>query len=119
MTSYIARTGGQKKRNILRQRELELRGEINRGGPDGKIRRKAERVRSAQLGVIKALIEEATPVSAEQEERFRNRRQKHLKNREFWKGITVEEIVRMYSESNTETHEVNRKRWWDFRERLV
>ena len=55
MTSYVARTGGQKKQNLLRQRELELRGDIRRHETPKNLERRAEKVRAAHLGVIKAL----------------------------------------------------------------
>ena len=111
MTSYIARTGGQKKRNILRQRELELLGEIRRGGTREKMERRAERVRAAQEGVIKTLLHEITVVRAEDEDRARDTRQKLLEQRTFWENVAVQEIVRIYSQSTEEIPQVDRKKW--------
>ncbi len=111
MTGYIARTGGQKKKNILRQRELELRGEIRRGATREKIERRAERVRAAQDGVIKALLHEVTAVRAEDEDRIRDTRQKLLERRTFWENVAVQEIVRIYSQSTEENPQVEPKKW--------
>jgi len=117
MTSYIARTGGEKKKNILRQRELALRGGIRRDSPIDKLHRSAEQVRSAQLGVIKALSVEATPAREEEQEKAKGILQKLQEAREHWERISVDEIVQIYSQDTEEVPFVNRKRWWDFRPR--
>ena len=115
MTSYIARTGGRKKRNILRQKELALRGDIRREVSDEKLQRSAEEVRTAQLGVIKALIHEAEPVCSDDEDRLANTLQRFEEAKEFWTDATVEEIVKMYSSEGDEDVFVERKKWWDSR----
>ena len=43
MPSDIARTRGQKKKNILRQKELALRGDIRREASADKLERSAEK----------------------------------------------------------------------------
>lgn len=117
MTNYIARVGGQKKKNILRQKELALRGNIRRESTAEKLHRSAEKVRSAQLGVIKALFEEARPVRAEDEERSKARLQRLQEAREHWENIPVTEIIQVYSEETDKILVVERKKWWDFRRR--
>ena len=69
--NYIPRTGGQKKKNILRQKELALRGDIRREVSREKLHRSAEKVRSAQLGVIKALRHEAKPARSDDEDKVK------------------------------------------------
>jgi len=117
MTNYLARTGGEKKKYLLRQRELALRGGIRRDLSIDKLRRSAEQVRLAQLGVIKALSVEATPAREEDQEEARGILQKLQEARDHWEGIPVDEIVRIYSEDTTEVPFVDRKKWWDFRGR--
>ena len=116
MTNYVARRGGQKKKNILRQRELELIGLMSCEDADAKITRAAERVRAAQLGVIKVLLKEATPVAEEDEPRYEPKRRKLAEKRSFWNQVSPEEIVRLY-EGQSPGGDVERKRWGDFRQR--
>ena len=115
MTSYIARSGGQKKKNILRQRELALRGDLRRGASEGKLHRSAEKVRSAQLGVVKALFHEAEPARSEDEERVAHRLERLEDAHEYWTNVPVEEIVEMYSGDGDDEMFIDRKKWWDFR----
>jgi len=117
MTSYIARSGGEKKKNILRQMELALRGGIRRDLAIDKLHRSAEQVRSAQLGVIKALFVEATPAREEDQEKARGVLQKLQEGRDHWERISVEEIVQIYSKDTDEVSFVGRKKWWDSRPR--
>ena len=117
MTSYIARTGGQKKKNILHQRELALRGDIRREAAEEKLHRSAEKVRSAQLGVVKALLHEAEPARSEDEERVADTLQRLGEAREYWTDIPVEAIVEMYSREDDGDVIIDRKKWWDFRPR--
>jgi len=117
MTSYVPRTGGQKKKNILRQKELELRGAIHRGVATEKLQRSAEKVRSAQLGVIKALLEEARPLREEDEETSGRTVQNLREAREYWEGVSFDEIIQIYLEDTDETSFIERKKWWDFRPR--
>ena len=117
MTSYIARTGAQKKKNILRQKELALRGDIRRQVSNEKLERSAEKVRSAQLGVIKALVYECTPSRKEDEEEAEGILNNLDKVNEYWTSISVNDIIQMYSSEDNETASVDRKKWWDFRPR--
>ena len=117
MTNYISRTGGQKKRNILRQKELALKGEIRREASHEKLQKSAEKVRSAQLGLLKALIYEAEPSRSEDEDRSKERLLKLAEENDYWKSISVHEIIQSYSEKADETSVVDRKKWWDFRPR--
>ena len=117
MTSYIARSGGQKKKNILRQKELALRGDIRREVAEEKLDRSAEKVRLAQLGVIKALFHEAEPARSEDEDRVADTLQRLGEAREYWADVTVKEIIELYSTEDDEDIFIDRKKWWDFRPR--
>ena len=94
MASFITRTGGQKKKNILRQKELALRGDIRREASTEKLDRSAERVRSAQLAVINALIYEAQPARREDEERAERVLLNLDEAKERWEAISVYEIIK-------------------------
>jgi chromosomal replication initiation ATPase DnaA len=117
MTSYIARSGGEKKKNILRQKELALRGDIRREVAEEKLHRSAEKVRLAQLGVIKALSHEAEPARSEDEERVADTLKRLEEAEEYWTDVLVEEIIEMYSTDGEEDVFIDRKKWWDFRPR--
>ena len=119
MTSYIARTGGQKKKNILRQKELELQAGIRREESIVKIQRRAEKVRSAHQGVIKVLLKEAEPMREEDKEKTKSIRMKLTEEKEFWDNVVTDEIIRIYSEPGDENHQIDRKKWWDFRSRRL
>ena len=115
MTAYIARSGGQKKKNILRQKELALRGDIRREVSKEKLERSAEKVRTAQLGVIKALTHEAEPVRSEDEERSAETLRRLEEAKEHWTGLPVEVIIEIYSSQDDVDVFIDRKKWWDFR----
>jgi hypothetical protein len=119
MTSYIARTGGEKKKNILRQKELALRGDIRRGISQAKLQKIAEKVKSAQLGVIKVLIHEAEPARSEDEDKVARTIEKLEEACAYWTKISTDDIIKMYSKEEEETEDViiGRKRWWDSRPR--
>ena len=117
MTNYIVRPGGQKKKNILKQRELALRGDIRREVTLEKLERSAGRVRLAQLAVIKALLHEVEPIRSEGEGRLADSLQRLGEAKEYWMEVPVEEIIRMYSMEADEDVFIDRKKWWDFRPR--
>jgi hypothetical protein len=119
MTSYIARTGGQKKKNSLHQKELELQAGIRRQESVAKIQRRAEKVRSAHQGVLKALLKEAEPMKAEDKEKSKNTRMKLAVEKEFWDNVVTDEIIRIYSKLGDENHHIDRKKWWDFRSKRL
>jgi len=111
MANYICRSGGKKKRNILRQKELALQGDIRREATIEKLHRTAEKVRSAHLGVIKVIFDETRPLRGEDEERFNGPLLKLEKEKDYWQSILVEEIVTIYSDRKDETLFVDRKKW--------
>ena len=117
MTSYIARTGGEKKKNILRQKELALRGDIRREVSQGKLQKSAEKVQSAQLGVIKVLIHEAEPARSEDEAKVADTIHRLEEASAYWTNISTQEIIKMYSVEDNEDVIIDRKRWWDSRPR--
>ena len=59
------------------------------------IERCSERVRSAQLGVIKVLLYETEPAKAE-DEQHEGFRANLMRRREHWLTISVQDIVRQY-----------------------
>ena len=117
MSNYIPRSGGQKKRNILRKRELELRAELRREGPDNRVHKYAEKLRLAQLGVVKALIHEATPTRAEDAAKADAKFEELQHKKRFWEEVSVDDIIDMYLKSIDAPSTVGRKRWWDLRDR--
>ncbi|BCX48540.1 hypothetical protein HAHE_24480 [Haloferula helveola] len=117
MTSYIARSGGQKKKNILHQRELALIGDIRRGVDAEKLQKSAEKVRLAQLGVIKALLHESEPARREDEDSVAGTLLRLGEARDYWTDVLAEEIIEMYSTESDEDIFIDRKKWWDSRPR--
>jgi hypothetical protein len=115
MTSYIARTGGEKKKNILQQKELALRGDIRREASQDKLQKSAEKVRSAQLGVIKVLIHEAEPARSEDADKIGDTISRLQEANGYWTNLSTQEIIKMYSIEDDEEVVIDRKRWWDFR----
>ena len=95
MAGYVARTGGQKKKVILAQREDELRHHLRHESAFETIERCSERVRSAQLGVIRVLLYETEPARAE-DEQHEEFRANLMKRRENWQAISAQDIVRQY-----------------------
>lgn len=95
MSNYVPRADANKKKNILAQREEELRHHLLHGAVGELIERYAERLRAAQLALIKALLHEMKPVAAGEllPEEFRANL---LKRRELWRSIPVGEIVAVY-----------------------
>jgi hypothetical protein len=96
MAGYVARTGARKKRAILEQREDELRHHIRHEADFEKLERSSERVRDAQLGVIKALLYETEPAS-ETEDQHAAFRANLVESREEWLGLSTVEIVARYA----------------------
>jgi hypothetical protein len=118
MASYICRTGGQKKQNILRQKELALRGAIGRGESAFLLIKLAEKVRLAWLGVNKALTYEAEPSTIERETKATPVLLELHADKERWGKISSQEIIALYSvEPDDARLPVERKKWWDFRSR--
>ncbi len=111
MTSYIVRTGGQKKKNQLRQKELSLRGDIRRRATRGKLERCAEKVRAAHLGVVKALFHESKPFREEDEGTCNATADKLHESKEYWKSISIDEIIEIYSNEIDDDIYVDRKKW--------
>lgn len=111
MTNYIARTGGQKKKNILRQKELTLRGDIHRRASQDKQQKSAEKVRIAQLAVIKVLIHEAEPGRSEDEDKAADSLLRLEEAKGYWTNIPSKEIIEVYSKADDEDAFVNRKKW--------
>ena len=96
MTAYIARKGVQKKKEILEKREAELLHCIKNDAPEEKLAKAAEKVRAAQLAVVKCLLYETEAVSPAEEMRFATRR-RHIENdRDHWDHISVVGIIDHY-----------------------
>ena len=111
MTNYISRTGGQKKKNILRQKELALRGDIRLEVPIEKLHRSAEKVRTAQLGVVKALSHEAQPARTEDEDASRPALKKLEETKDYWTEVSVQEIIQIYADDPDKSEIIDSKKW--------
>ena len=96
MTGYVPRSGAQKKKDILEHKEYELKTRIQKGENPEVIEKACEKVRKAQLGVLKALLHEIEPVvepSPKKLSRFKNIKQQQAE----WLSFSVEEIVEKYN----------------------
>ena len=95
MTNYIARTGAQKKKVILAKCEDGLRQAIKKSKTEEAILRCAEKVREAQLSIIKALQYETDPASSDESEDAAFRA--NLEKRSiFWSDLPAEDIIQQY-----------------------
>ena len=87
-----------KKRNILAKRERELEGVFMRHGSEDEIAKIVEKVRAAQLGVLKCLHYEIAPARTEddQDEPLQ-RRLRNIEDRQsWWERAAVDEILQHY-----------------------
>ena len=96
MSNYVPRSGAQKKKDFLAQREQELQHAIRNCEDDARLARAVERVRAAKLNLIKALLPRwyAEPSDNPNIERSHD---KLRKEREEWEGLTEREILDRYS----------------------
>lgn len=103
MAGYVARTGVQKKKAILAKRERELDGAYIRSASDEEIARIIEKVRTAQLGVLKCLHYELAPAKSED-----TRNEAALKNlnekQQWWMTMSHRDIIRHYCPDLTDSH---------------
>jgi hypothetical protein len=99
MTSYIVRQGAQKKNGILEKREAELVHSISKDVPIQKLEKAAEKVRVAQLAVIKCLLHETEAVRPEDEETYGKVWSKLEAQRTCWEEISKADIVARYSKA--------------------
>lgn len=97
MTSYIVRQGAQKKKGILEKREAELIHCISNNDSIQKLEKAAEKVRAAQLAVIKCLLHETEAVRPEDEETYGKIWSKIEAQRTCWEEISRADIVARYS----------------------
>ncbi len=97
MTSYIVRQGAQKKKGILEKREAELVHSISKNGSIQKLEKAAEKVRAAQLAVIKCLLHETEAVRPEDEGTYGKIWSKLETQRTCWEEISKADIVARYS----------------------
>ncbi len=92
-----------------------MRGDIRREVSQGKLQKSAEKVQSAQLGVIKVLIHEAEPARSEDEAKVADTIHRLEEASAYWTNISTQEIIKMYSVEDNEDVIIDRKRWWDSR----
>ena len=97
MTSYIVRQGGQKKKGILEKREAELVHSISKNSSIQKLEKAAEKVRAAQLAVIKCLLHETQAVRPEDEEMYGKVWSKVEAQRCYWEEVSAADIIARYS----------------------
>ena len=94
-----------------------MRGDIRREVSQDKLQKSAEKVRSAQLAVIKVLIYEAEPSRVEDEDKAAGTIHRLEEENEYWTTISGQEIIAIYSTGGNDDVIINRKKWWDFRPR--
>lgn len=97
MTSYIVRQGAQKKKGILEKREAELVHSISKDVPIHKLEKAADKVRVAQLAVIKCLFHESEAVRPEDEETYGKAWHKLESQRTYWEEVSSADIIARYS----------------------
>jgi hypothetical protein len=103
MPRYVPRTASVRKQEILEKREAELRHALRQASSHNRILRLSEKVREAQLKLIKAKKHldqsfRVEDISAEQEQRLNNLN----KQTELWSKYTSQEIIELYRKKNTE-----------------
>ena len=96
MSNYIPSVGAQKKRRILAKRERELIHHLKCGSPLGVVDVYAEHVRAAQLALIKALLSEKEPRSAESQTIMAAERANLLAMQASWRVLSLSEIATRY-----------------------
>ena len=95
MTSYIRRSFPAKRLEILEMEERELLHEIHSGYETEKLHRAAEKVRKAQLAVLKGKKHHATDNGLLNPERY----QKIDSEMTEWASKTVDAIIEMYRQA--------------------
>lgn len=103
MPSHVPRTTPVRKQEILEKREAELCHALKHASPQDRIYRLSEKVREAQLNLIKAkkhLDQSFTPEdrTVEQEQRLENL----INKTEVWIKYSSHEIIELYRKKNTE-----------------
>ncbi len=95
MPIYPPRNEPVRKKEILKKREAEIIHAIENLASKSTISKVAEKVRFAQLKLIKGK-EESVKYSRNEEQREKTiAKAKH--DRDYWENIDVEDIVTMYS----------------------
>lgn len=117
MSNYLQRKGGQKRKNMLRQKELALRGDIGRGSPQEKLLKSAENLRAAYLGYIKVLLDETLPRRREDEAKAAEPLERLKAANTHWTTVSAQAIIEAHSTETSKILFVDRKSWWDFRRR--
>jgi hypothetical protein len=96
MAGYVPRTGAAKKCGILSKRIIELTGAIDRVESEARLERAADKVREAQLGVLKCWEYECAPAS-ENDARYRAVQANIQDRKERWEQATVAQIINHYT----------------------
>jgi|GEM_PF-5596768 len=101
MTNYARRnasTGAGKKYEQLRYWEEEMLLRIESARPERDISQAAENVRHAQLQVFKAILHDIEPARIEDLSVRLQEKITHLwEKTAYWKRLTIEEIIKLYS----------------------
>jgi hypothetical protein len=96
MANYLSPAGAFKKRLILEKRIDALTGALKRSESLVRLESAAERVREAQLSVLRCLEDEITPRRVEGDQHERELANLH-RRRERWLQTAVAEIIRHYA----------------------
>lgn len=99
---YTSPFPGFRKSLILSRREQELRHALRNNHPPAKLERAAERVRVAQLHLLKALHHAAVPCRAEDAPAANIRLEKLEAERELWERRSLASILEEFT--RVETH---------------
>jgi hypothetical protein len=81
------------------------------------LHKSSEKVRAAQLGVIKCLLYETEPSRIEDEDEAKKYLIELHAAKQRWENISVSEIIELYSGEAEAAEIVVRKKWSDFRPR--
>jgi hypothetical protein len=97
MPSYPPRSETVRKREILEKRERELKHALKNKFQEIKIQRAAEKVRTAQLNLIKAEAHWNQTYQISEESSQQKMREMNIKKKlALWQEITWQEIVLRY-----------------------
>ena len=99
MPIYPPRNEPIRKSEILEKREMELQKCIRTNASTEKTKNKAEKLREAQLNLIKARLALITPYRLQDNtESIQRLREKLKKEKVEWEGRSMEEIINNYKE---------------------
>jgi hypothetical protein len=103
MPIFVPRTSPVRKQEILEKREVELSHALRQGASPERITRLSEKVREAQLNLIKAKKHLDQLFRPEDRTNEQGQRLANLNEQtEMWNKYTSKEIIERYKKRNTE-----------------